>query len=67
MNIKESPLGGWKGSAVYSIFCLIMVVLGFISDEPSSAYGWFIAMCGWLGWSAQEYQHLRGDVIIKRK
>tara|TARA_R110000850_G_scaffold165803_3_gene290852 strand:- start:2933 stop:3160 length:228 start_codon:yes stop_codon:yes gene_type:complete len=61
--IKETVLGGWKGSAVFSALLFIIAIVEVFYGAPASFTGFFIAGCGFGGWSIQEWQHLNGKVI----
>ena len=62
-EIKETVLGGWKGSVVMSLILFMIAVAGIFFGTPASVAGFFIAGCGYGGWSIQEWQHLTGKVI----
>lgn len=63
--IKETPLGGWKGSAILAAFCFLFGIQEAFLGNASASIGFFVAACGWTGWFIQEKQHLEGKVIVK--
>ena len=58
-EIKETILGGWKGTLMLSVLCVLCSMISFVGGNLSASMAFMLASLGWCGWGIQELQHLR--------